>query len=206
LKLIDWRAVQFPPMKRFRRWLFNGLAATSLLACIATATLWVRSYWVCQALVESRYLSPDKGVTNANFQVVANHRFTDVSFVQGELFVARTITPVGHSFPNRGWEWLPQNVVLPKIDLGTSFFHRCGFVLSMERPSDWPGASSVRLLFPLWMIALIMAIAPLRWFFQMRHRTKRIGHCEKCGYDLRATPDRCPECGTIPPEKETISN
>ncbi len=30
-----------------RRWIFNILAAVSLVLCLAVAGLWVRSYWCC---------------------------------------------------------------------------------------------------------------------------------------------------------------
>ena len=49
-----------------------------------------------------------------------------------------------------------------------------------------------------WLLALLAAI-PTALLFRARARQRarrRQGQCRNCGYDLRATPDRCPECGT----------
>ena len=51
-----------------------------------------------------------------------------------------------------------------------------------------------------WAYALpLPLILPLAWLI-LRIRTRKTppGHCKNCGYDLRASSERCPECGTIP--------
>jgi hypothetical protein len=51
---------------------------------------------------------------------------------------------------------------------------------------------------PYWpFIAVLLFILP---FTNPRRKDANSGMCPSCGYDLRATPNRCPECGTDPVE------
>jgi hypothetical protein len=53
---------------------------------------------------------------------------------------------------------------------------------------------------PYWLLLAGTTVIPATWLLhRYRHRRRsNEGRCSACGYDLRATPDRCPECGTIP--------
>ena len=83
-----------------------------------------------------------------------------------------------------------------------------GMPLSITPPSTWMGFGgevdpeykgwSLKLVVPQWFVLLVATPLPARllWRSLRRRASIRRGRCCSCGYDLRGSPDRCPECGT----------
>ena len=78
--------------------------------------------------------------------------------------------------------------------------------LILWRPTfinDWPNKASV--ILPFWIPTLLFGVWPV-WLllpFHRRRKRKKLGLCVKCGYDLRASKDRCPECGLSLEKRKT---
>jgi hypothetical protein len=174
-------------MKRFRRWLFNWVTVASSLLCLGSLGLWVRSYFVADIIGFA------KPVANSGIRVQAAYSIKGVVVV--------------YELPPRpdgsGFRWSHTSASLMRAQNGYWPFY-----LGTSRPS-----ASVHLYvrFSYWLSAAVAGTLPLLRIRQIiqtnrrQRRTKR-GYCASCGYDLRATPDRCPECGAIPPKQEIISN
>jgi len=77
-----------------------------------------------------------------------------------------------------------------------------GFSFERRRFGGSGGAVSGKVMaehlaIPLYPLPLLSGLLPA-WRIGRRRRLRTLGRCVNCGYDLRATPDRCPECGTVP--------
>jgi hypothetical protein len=81
-------------------------------------------------------------------------------------------------------------------------FHVVEEVMSVGPPPGITTRTLTRWQAPYWALAVLNATLLAGWWFlwmapaRRARRWAKEGRCPRCGYDLRATPARCPECGT----------
>lgn len=175
--LVKWR-----PM---RRKLLNLASALSLLLCAATVVLWVRSY----SLFDSFFLS-----NGQRWWCIDSHGGSVALVICWRRSGTVQHWKVGHS---------PTPALVLYEDIPSHWqvlgFKRVRTVFVMERGDALPNLILNAYSAPFWSVCLLFLIAPaLRTRSMLRRSVKQIGRCVRCGYDLRATSDRCPECGHIP--------
>ena len=186
------------------RRLLNTLAALSLLLCAAAVVLWVRGYRVAeQAGVRrsdaSRRVRTEWSVLNSGggLRLLYHRNVVREQFVY-DFFEARrpwrgAYLSAGPPAPMRIWP-----------GPGEGRFYATGLGFGVEvRKLDPPDYSDhmYSVIVPWWFLVLATALLPARWAVRFgrevlrRRRENARGRCRHCGYDLRATPTQCPECG-----------
>jgi hypothetical protein len=55
-----------------------------------------------------------------------------------------------------------------------------------------------------WVVLSVLVISSEIFKYRRDRRWRRFfsGQCIRCGYDLRATPGKCPECGAVPTKEQ----
>jgi hypothetical protein len=185
--------------ERMKRRLLNAMAGVSLVSCVAFAALWMRSY---RSYDDVKWFGTNYGMVACS----------------GDGIVALMFGPIFHG-PNAmqiapGWRYNTyahaQGDLRGQISIAA--YHRLGRLgiaydpdhlqtyVSGSRRMTWN--SSHRVYLPHWLILVALLLPPAARIWTFRKQQSAPEMCSHCGYDLRATPDRCPECGAVPMKLE----
>lgn len=174
----------------------NTLAALSFVLYVATTATWIcsrdslaRVYWAKWAIgpvpPRARIVSigGERGELYATYEKIDQlspameqiiKRFSPSGFRADRFSTAIPGSSALRFFIRRGLGMEKSSTALPAFR-GTTWTIRC----------------------PAWIPFVVFAVLPVMRLARLLRRPNRAGLCSACGYDLRASPDRCPECGTL---------
>jgi hypothetical protein len=199
---------------RFLRRLLLAVIISSALICAATVTMWIRAQrhpwrFNVRSPVGAAALHSDKGQSI----VFDNGRQMQIEITTAGRDAERRATDaynqVAEDYERAGRDISDptdpaQVAAREELDQHVRDLHR--YAWDYMHSADgvrarWEAHPPKRLAVRFSVIALITGVLPfmailaaIRSRLRTRRRQRK-GHCPGCGYDLRATLDRCPECG-----------
>jgi len=169
--------------------LMSFLAAISVLVSACAVALWVRSCWVGDWL-----------------SIPSHAHYGGIGVSRGSVLL-RVLSdpPGGFDHETGSARWLEEELAVMQGRPSVVYWEFLGFGFCQGHVVYYSGSAftvGVTVVwFPLWAviaIALPWQVVWLRCAYVRRvlRLRRRQGLCETCGYDLRASPGVCPECGS----------
>ena len=159
----------------------KSLSIISAVLFIGMLALWIRSYFVMDVIYREVY---DHDVSIASefgtlqLEIDNAHMFGALAHDKVYLGARQMLNLYRASVPFYGFG--------ARIRRSTQLFY-----VTVPNYSGW------QIFIPDWFLAALLMLVPLiywRKYKIIRHRLL-LQCCPHCGYDLRATKSRCPECG-----------
>jgi len=199
-----------------KSWLRRILTAVSLLLFLCSILGWMGSYHRWHALRWRTKMRAGEPVLVRTILVYSGQGSVEIALAKDRMYLPAG-TDVEAGFARNSGEypwhpsWSPLSAGWEREWAGFGFLH------DAQRPApaelSLPALPMVGVLFrskpvgwteqvdavwvPYWFIVLTTAPMPLHqaWLWTRQRRRVRRGLCAGCGYDLRGSGERCPECG-----------
>lgn len=176
-------------------------AAALFFALIASALLWLRSLRALDQL--------DGRIRFTNFTFTSYAGRLEVAFSRAYYLPMDVVTEGTPTFgqlridPNwGGGDYASRSrwpiAITSKAAARSVWFPRPEFDSGIARDGRRRYRGAVRAVVPYWLAMPLFAVVPavaIPTFVRQRRRERTPFACANCGYDCRASPDRCPECG-----------
>jgi hypothetical protein len=158
------------------------------LSLAVVGAVWVRSYFASDTLAHIGDGGRARGVQSSRGYLL---------FAAIELAPDFTSAQTGFSYNTGAPVGMERSTPFPPIA------QLWGFTLASGNiPGPGPGGVRARVvIIPYWSAVALLGLLGAAKLAAVRSRRRgrrciAAGLCVRCGYDLRASPERCPECGT----------
>ena len=193
------------------RRLFSFAVLISLLAALLCGAAWARSHWIMDSFALRGHTTLSQRWNNQDLTSVVS-TIWELDSREGQLHFLRaaptwgnqmkirgmwrqsTVFHVAWKLPNPGadtdWQPIQTHLVASRVQFG-------GFGWIAGAGPGYEYAPIRMAIVPWWFLTGLCCLLPVLWCWKWATKPRYgKGLCQTCGYDLRATPGQCPECGT----------